>query len=538
MKLFYLICFVLLSFSAIGQEDAWVYLNDKPNAQTFLNQPLTMLSQKALDRRHAQKIPLDISDAPVDAHYLSEIKKATGITFISQSKWLNAIHIQGSVSDIMALKNLIFVEKIDFADKALNITSNKKNTTAKVSKTTLNKSAVVFNYGNASNQVQMLNIPILHENNYTGAGITIALIDAGYLGVNSALPFARLRNNNQLLGGYDFFGRSTNFYTKSEHGTEALSTIGGYIDGSFVGTAPDASFYLFITEDNAYEGPKEESLWVEAAEKADSLGVAIISTSLGYFDDYSNARYSHTYADMDGNTTFVTRGAEKAFSKGIFVVASAGNSGNATEKHIGAPADGSHVFSVGAVTATESKAGFSSIGPTADNRIKPDVMAQGQAVSVINQSGNIVAVNGTSFSCPIIAGSVACLWQAFPEKTNQEIWNMVVSSSDRFTVPDMQYGYGIPDFSVAAQSKLMVADFDKTPFYLYPNPAKSEIIFQLPSEETSAKVSVYSVLGQLLFQSELSSKKNNISLQNFPKGMYFYKLESNAFTSSGKFIKE
>lgn len=538
MKKLYTVLFLLFSALLFAQEEAWIYFNAKPNAQQYLDNPLQILSQPALDRRVNQKIDLNFTDAPIEKAYVNQVKNSAGITILAQSKWLNALHVLGNVTDITALKNLAIVDRIDFADKSLNGTLKKVQSIEVLTPTTTSQIQTVYNYGNSANQIQMLNGHLLHENGYTGQGKIIAVIDAGFSGVDTAQPFERLQTNNQILGGYDFVSRTANFYTKSSHGTSVLSTIGGYTEGKLVGTAPDASFYLFTTEDETYEGPLEESLWVEAAEKADSLGVDIITTSLGYFGGYTNPKYSHTYTDMDGKTTFISRGAEIAFSKGIFIVASAGNEGSTSEPHVGAPADATSVLTVGAVNSSKTKASFSSIGPTFDNRIKPEVMAQGQATYLSNASGVIGTANGTSFSCPIIAGMVACLWQAFPEKTNHEIKDLIISSSDRFTTSDNQYGFGIPDFALAATSVLSLAKLEKNDFILYPNPTENEITFILSENNARAKVLVFSVLGQKLLEAEITFDKNKISLQDLPKGMYFYTLEATNFDKSGKIIKQ
>ena len=312
-----------------------------------------------------------------------------------------------------------------------------------------------------------------------------------------------------------------------------LSTMGGYKENALVGTAPDASYYLFITENDASENPVEESLWVEAAEKADSLGVDIITTSLGYFG-YDNANYSHTYSDMNGITNFISRGAEIAFSKGIIVVASAGNEGNQTEKHIGGPADAVSVIAVGSVTSAKVRSSFSSIGPSYDGRIKPDVMAQGTAAVVSNTSGNIGTSNGTSFSCPILAGMIACLWQAFPTKTNQEIRDMVIQSSDKYLTPDNNYGYGIPNFGTT----LGITTFENKDFIVYPNPAKTSISFLFSNEINDASVSIYSILGQKVIDKKITSQNPNLSVESLKSGLYFYIFDTDGLHKTGKIIKQ
>jgi hypothetical protein len=537
MKNIFFVILFFSSFVGFSQEDAWVYFNVKNNSQVYFDSPLNMLSQRALDRRTKQNIALDVKDIPIDLNFISQIKSVSGITIMAKSKWLNALHIRGNVSDINSLKSFAFVGKIDFANKSLNSTGKKAETSKIKSINKVLETKVDFAYGNAANQIQMLNGHILHQQNYTGTGKIIAVLDAGFPGVNTAQPFQRLRDNNQILGGYDFVSRDANFYTGNSHGTLVLSSMGGYKVNALVGTAPDASYYLFRTEDAVTENPVEESYWVEAAEKADSLGVDIINTSLGYFG-FDNASYSHTYNDMDGKTAFMTRGAETAFSRGMIVVASAGNEGATANPHIVVPADGISVLTVGAVNATETVTGFSSIGPSFDGRVKPDVMAQGQSVVLSDPSGNIVTANGTSFSSPIMAGMVACLWQAFPNKTNVEIKDLIVKSAERYANPNNQYGYGIPDYSLALSNGLGVNDFSKKNIFVYPNPTNdvSTVIFSDNFETGIFRV--YTLLGQKLSEQTISKASPTISLKTFETGIYIYELDCNGIVTTGKLIKQ
>jgi hypothetical protein len=547
MRKIYLFLLLVSSFVGFSQEDAWVYFKDKPNSATDLANPVTILSQRALDRRTAQGIALDDKDAPIYQPYINEITASTGITVKAKSKWLNCLHIRGSVADIKALKLLSSVLKVDFADKTLNSSTNK--TAAKIKFKPTNKTmetAVTFNYGSSSNQIQMLNGHLLHQLDYTGSGKIIAVMDSGFPGVDSATPFKRLRDNNQILGGYDYVNKSSNYYSGNNHGTYVLSSMGGYADGQLIGTAPDAKYYLFITEDAISavpynENPVEESNWVEAAEEADRVGVDIISTSLGYFG-YDNPNYSHTYSDMTGNLAFASQGANIAFDKGIIVVASAGNEGQETEPHIGIPAEAKNVIAVGAVQADETYALFSSTGPSYDGRVKPDVMAQGQTVVISDPAGNLVTANGTSFSCPITSGMVACLWQALPGKNAQQIKQLIQQSSDNFAEPALksrpQFGYGIPDFNLALANGLSVTDFSKTDFVVYPNPTYDSISFTLPNDSADKTVAIYSILGQKVLEKSISTQSSTISLKSLTSGTYFYKIESSTFSKSGKIIKQ
>lgn len=534
MKKVILFIFSLVTFSAYTQEDAWVYFNDKPNAQAFIDNPSTMLTQRALDRRTAQGILLNTSDAPIEQSYFDQVAASPGILVKAKSKWLNCLHIRGTIANIQALTSLQFVSRIQFADNSLNARMPMPRLFSPINKQM--DVQATFAYGNSANQVQMLNAHLLHQQDYTGSGKIIAVLDSGFAEVNTILPFNRMFSTNLYLGGYNYVANNTNVFSTHNHGTMTLSCMVGFVDGQLIGTAPNAQYYLFITEDIAEENPVEESYWVEAAEEADRLGVDIISTSLGYFD-YDNPNYSHTYSDMTGDAAFASKGANIAFSKGMIVVASAGNSGNSVEPHIGVPAEATNVLTVGAVKSDETYATFSSIGPSFDGRIKPDVMAQGQSSVVSNTSGAIVTASGTSFSCPIMAGAIASLWQAIPWATNQEVVTFVKESADRFTNPTNQFGYGIPDFQNALDRALLSTNqnqFDK--FLVYPNPVKNYFSISFPNGFYSANVSIYNSLGQIIFNKEVDSS-SSIYVDGLSLGIYYYKIESNSFVQTGKLIK-
>ncbi|MFA7446267.1 MAG: S8 family serine peptidase, partial [Flavobacteriaceae bacterium] len=363
------------SFFSFGQtEDAFVYFNNKPDAQYFLDNPLEMLSQRALERRQNQNISLDFTDAPLYAPYVTQV--GSSVLVLAHSKWLNAVYVRGDYQDILDLEDFTFVESIEFANKNLNPQSKKpseKQKSVRIQKPLDTQEN--FLYGDSANQIQLHNGEFLHQQGFTGAGKIIAVLDTGFEGVNTTLPFQRLFNQNLILGGYNFVLRNDEIYTGGNHGTRVLSVMGGYRENELVGTAPDAAFYLFVTEDTTSESPLEEALWVEAAEMADSLGVDIINTSLGY-DTFDNPAHNHSYEDLDGITTFISKGLNIAYSKGILCVTSAGNSGNSDWLYVSTPADAQGSLTVGAVTSEGEYAWFSSVGPTFDQRIKPDVTAQ------------------------------------------------------------------------------------------------------------------------------------------------------------------
>lgn len=549
-KLFPLIVF-LCCFQLVAQEDAWVFLKDKPNAATFIASPLTMLSQRALDRRTRHGITLDEKDAPIETTYYTQIKNATGITVLAKSKWLNAIHVQGTKLNINNLKSTYsFVDVIEFADRSLNTKGTVANPITP-RKNKLQEQATNFNYGNTANQTSMLKADFLHQQGFSGAGMYIAVIDAGFPYVNILNAFKRARDNNQILGGYDFVKRSNDIYVVevdpnnssnviNKHGTNVFSTIAGYLDGQFVGTAPDASYYLFRTEDPVNEVPLEESLWVEAAERADSLGVDVINTSLGYSSFFDESRYNYTYADMDGKTAFISRGAAIGASRGMILVNSAGNEGNDPWKYMNPPADVESVLSIGAVDASKVIAAFSSFGPTSDNRIKPDVSAQGSSAYVISiYTGLPRTGSGTSFSSPIMAGVVACFWQAFPNLTNLEIMQRIRESADRYNAPHEQYGYGIPNFESAYNSVLDVEEQNFTnTTTVFPNPMTQIFTIQTSVQNLNdVSIQIYNVIGKKVFEQKgLQSKTVNVSFLN--SGIYILKITNGNEQKTIKLIKK
>ncbi|WP_343330068.1 S8 family serine peptidase [Polaribacter staleyi] len=553
MKKLLLFLFFTTFFQLTAQEDVWVFLKDKPNQTTYLENPLTMLTQRALDRRNRLNIPLDVKDVPVDENYYTQLKNDVNITVLAKSKWLNAIHVQGNV---VALNNLMsaysFIDHLEFANKSLNLNPKLKGKAITPNHyNKFNKTLSDVVYGAADNQIKMLHGDFLHAQGLTGEGQIIAIIDAGFPNVNTLDAFKRIRDNNQILGGYDFVERSEEFYAGDSHGTHVLSTIGGYLENQFVGTAPDASFYLFRTENAPIEVPLEESLWVEAAERADSLGVDVINTSLGY-TTFDNPNYNYTYADLDGKTTFISRGAEIGASRGMLLVNAVGNEGNGSWKYMGAPADATSVISVGAVDSSGNIASFSSFGPTADGRIKPEILAQGKNPAIINYLSGEVSTfsSGTSFSSPIMAGLIACLNQneGFLLKTsskkitdnfNTYLKQAVYKSADKFNNPTDQYGYGIPNFEVALNSymaSLSVLENTVINLNVYPNPVKDQ--FLITTDITSNfTIEIYSILGKKVFEKVgLNSKIIDISF--LESGIYFLKITKGNQHKKIKLIKK
>jgi len=517
-----------------AQEDAWVFFVDKENVSSAIANPITILTQKAIDRKNRHGVAIDVRDVPVNESYVSQIKNVSGVSVLAKSKWFNAVHVRGNQSDIEALKNLSFVSLVDFADNSLNQTKSLKQK----QKDKLEGVLTTFNYGDAANQIEMFNGDELHQLNYTGLGMTIAVLDSGFPNVNTISAFQRVRNAGNILGTYDFVNRDTNVYTSttSNHGTLVLSDMAAYVQDEFVGTAPDASYYLFITEDATSETPVEESYWVEAAERADSLGVDIINTSLGY-SDFDGTKYDYSQSDMDGTTTFISRGANIAFEKGLLLVTSAGNSGN---WGVTAPADSPNVFTVGAVDASGDYVNFSSVGTMYQTTQKPDVVGQGGLSYVITENNVIARANGTSFSAPILAGGIACLWQAVPNKTNAEIMQLVRESASQYSSPDNFLGHGIPNLQTALDVALSVASnaTDEFEVVLFPNPVRETLYIKLASEEAVASVHLFNTLGENINSYMLTSDAVSIDVSAFAKGLYILKVETNSTSKIFKIIKQ
>ncbi|GGG53565.1 S8 family serine peptidase [Bizionia arctica] len=526
-----LVCLLCYQFQAFAQEDAWVYLTDKEAVVASIANPISILTQKAIDRKVAHNVPIDVRDVPVNETYISQLKTQTGITVLAKSKWFNAVHVRGSETNINTLTDLTFVNYIVFADNNLNArTSEPKN------KFELEGARTTYTYGSAANQIEMIQGDVLHQDDYTGTGMTIAVIDAGFADVINMGAFQYARDNGLILGGYDFYDRNPDMYvnTSSSHGTLVLSTMAGYIVDEYVGTAPDAFYYLFRTENAPNENPVEESLWVEAAERADSLGVDIINSSLGY-KTYDNPNYSHTDASLDGLTTYISKGANIAFEKGILIVNSAGNSG---EDGLNAPADAAGVFTIAAVNSNGDYATFSSVGSAFQPTQKPDVATQGQASAVIWGDNSIGAANGTSFSSPIMAGALACLWQALPDLSNAEIMQLVRESASQFNMPDYFIGYGIPNLAIALNQGLSINEVElfQNQMNVYPNPVLNELHISMPSTEKQVQVIVYNILGKKVLETQINSS-SIINVSSLSNGIYLLKLETQNGTQTKKLIK-
>ncbi len=457
------------AFNQTNQNDEvllWVFFTDKGNSlQKYFDNPQNIVSEKSLKRRSKvlnKENLVSEKDIPLNENYINTIE-GLGFKVKHRSKWFNGVSGWASRSEIIELSHLSFVKQLDIVNRIRNNYSIEKNGSTSSSTTNQNilKPGEIhsLNYGQSYTQLNQIKVPQVHDMGYTGAGVTICMMDAGF-----DLLSHQVFDSLNIIAMWDFVNNDPNVQNGSDmgdgsHGTSTLSTIGGFRQGELIGPAYGADFILTKTENTDSETPIEEDNWIAALEWADSIGVDLTSTSLGYLD-FDSPYQSYTWQNMDGNTARITIAADLAVGLGIVVVNSAGNNGsNSSHNTLNAPADGDSVISVGAVNSSGTRSSFSSVGPTVDGRIKPDVMAMGSNVYVASNfaTNDYKFSSGTSFSCPLLAGACALLLQADPSLTPIELRNLLRSTSSRSNNPDNQYGWGIINLFDAVQTVLPVA---------------------------------------------------------------------------------
>lgn len=425
-----------------------LYLRDKDLQHTpfSVNRPEQFLSARSIERRKRQGLPVDVTDLPIAPAYLDSVSR-TGIEIVGQSKWNNTLLVKiHKEKELNKLNSLSFItKKLKVFSSPDSITERKRSSFRKE----LNSwESVPIHYGAAAEQLKSLGGQRIHERGFYGNGMMIAVFDGGFMNVDRIPALHGVK----LAGLKDFVvPKSNNIFEEMEHGTMVLSTMAANSPNLYVGVAPEAQYVLVRCEDERTESLAEEDYWASAAEYADSLGVDVINSSLGYHD-FDDVKTNHLYWEQDGETALISHTASMCADKGIICVNSAGNDGMGVWKKINFPADAKNILTVGSINEQGKNAAFSAVGPTADGRIKPDVMAYGSPTSVITGRGSIINDNGTSFSSPLIAGMTACLWQALPHKTAKQIIKLVKMAGNNQQHPDNIYGYGVPDFWKAYQT--------------------------------------------------------------------------------------
>lgn len=523
-KYIYIIVF-LLAFTTFVSGQAtykyWIQFTDKNNTPYSLESPNDYLSARAIERRTKQNIGIDSTDLPVNQIYVNTILQYGG-SLHTRSKWLNGITISiQDTSSIGAIRTLPFVKKVELTFEPS--ASKRKTKIGKVRQTKNTTDDPI--YGSAYPQIEIHKGHLLHQEGYNGQGIYIALLDAGYENVNTTTVFENMRTQNRLLGTKDFVDATSDIYKQSGHGATVLSVMAGNQSGRFIGTAPLASYWLIRTEDVSSEFPVEVDNMVAGMEFADSVGVDIITASLGYFQ-FDNIRMNYAVSQLDGKTVRASIAAENAAKKGILMICSAGNEGNKDWQKITFPADAEDILTVGAINSEKERVAFSSVGPSSDGRIKPTVCAIGESTAVIRPDDVIGVSSGTSFSAPIIAGLSACLWQALPNYSNREIIDLIIRNSDNYTHPDNYIGYGIPNFYGAylegiGAVKTSLVTGKKRWANICPNPTKDELKVELTSlSKDTCILYIFDTKGMKVHEQVLLDTLTLIDTTKLKKGAY------------------
>ena len=538
----FLLLLLLCQLTGFGQvtRKYLVLLRDKANTPYSISRPEQFLSQRSILRRQKQNIALLERDLPVNPAYLTQIQQ-TGAKIWFSSRWLNAVLIETTEATIATVQKLPFVKGLEFGRSLANARVSAEANATSANK--LNPAGQVenepLNYGNSQVQITQLGADKMHQQGYHGEGMLIGVLDAGFLNGDKVSFLKPLFDEKRVLATFDFVKKEPSVYEDDSHGLSCLSAIAATADKQLYGTAYKASFILLRTEDAGSEKQIEEANWLFGAEFADSAGVDVISSSLGYtqFDDPST---SYTYQNMDGKTALSTRAAQIAAETGMVVVVAAGNDGSTAWRYISAPSDAASVLAIGAVTQTGQRAVFSSIGPSADGRVKPDLAARGQGTIVGSPGGQIVSGNGTSFATPLVAGLAAGFWQAHPRLTAAQVTEALRRSGSQYATPDTQLGYGIPNFERAS----VMAD-GLGELLIYPNPFSDAELLGVQWGEIEANTPLDATLinaaGRVVWQNRYTSAglaAFTLPNLNLSAGMYFMTLVSGDKKRTIKLVKQ
>lgn len=541
-----------LKLSKLNQNEkvlVWIYFSDKGDAlENYFYNPLSVVSEKSLQRRMKLNLEslIDLSDLPVNQNYISKLQ-AQGFILKQKSKWLNAVSGYADKFTIEKLVQNNFIKSIDVVGrfkKSDNSIEFQENEIENFNHISQPHGISSLNYGRSFNQLNIIKVPQVHNLGFNGAGVTICVMDAGFNNLAHVVF-----DSMNIVATWDFVNGDPNVGDHGDmgsgtHGTNVLSVIGGYAPGNLIGPAYKSNYILAKTENTDSETPVEEDNWVAALEWADSIGVDITSTSLGYLE-YDSPFTSYTWQSMNGNTAIITIAGDLAVKKGIVVVNSAGNEGwRTTPNSLIAPADGDSIFAIGSVDSLGVRSSFSSFGPTVDGRIKPDFMAMGSRVVVAraNNQTQFTTSSGTSFSCPLASGAIALLLQANPNLTPIQLRNILRQTSSRSNSPDNLFGWGIINTLAALNQIVGVKDepviSDFKLFQNYPNPFNPETIiryqlmasgfvslkvYDLLGNEIASLVNEYQPIGE--YQVKFPTAEI-LQTKSLPSGVYFYSLRA------------
>jgi subtilisin family serine protease len=510
-----------------------VFLKDKLNSPYSITQPQEFLSTKSIQRNGRV---ITEEDLPVTPSYISQLENG-GALIIGTSKWFNAAVIAIDESNLSNIDALPFVSKIEYVAPGTKPVGGGRISDEEEQEDNETSNEVLI-------QHNMLNADAMHSDGYFGEGMLIAVIDGGFINVDQISYFSHLYDNQQVLDIRNFVTDGSDIYDHSDHGTRVLSTMAA-LGADYEGISTKADYLLYVTEASG-EFRIEEYNWLMAAERADSIGVDIITTSVGY-TDFDDASMDYTHDDLDGNTSVVTIAAEEAFERGIMVIASAGNSGNKSWEKVTPPADGEHVLAIGSVDNAEIKSNFSSVGPINANWVKPDLMAMGEKTVLIGQSGILATGNGTSFAAPQVASLVAGVWGKYPELTNIELTDILRKSADRGGNPDDDYGHGIPSYLAFENYHTTTSTFHllENNISVFPNPVVDgtmQIRLLDPNVEYELDLEIYTTDGKKIMEKSTTvTWANNpiqVKIHALSKGIYIMKIKTPQQTLIRRIMKQ
>ncbi len=551
---YFSICFILifiqLKFVSAQTSKYFIEFTDKNSSPYSISRPSEFLSDRSINRRAKQNIQTSYQDLPVNKTYTDSLKKM-GVNVWYTSRWMNSALIETDILTLEKVKNLSFI-KHDNTKSFDKVSAKRSNNKSKITSVkSINQSGKLktketltsADYGWSYNQAKMIGVDEMHNQGFMGNGMRVAIFDAGFKNANQIKCFQHLFNNNKVLATYDFVKKEIAVYEDDSHGLNVFSVMAAYQPGSLIGPAYQADYILLRTEDASSEYKVEEVNWLMAAEYADSAGVDVINSSLGY-STFDNPKMNYKTGQLDGKTAIITRAADIAATKGMLIVSSAGNEGNNSWGLITAPADADSILTVGAVDENQNYATFSSTGPTSDGRIKPDLCTQGINTVLCSPSGIIITSSGTSFSSPLMAGMATGFWQAHPELNNMQVIQYLRRSGNNFNTPNNMLGYGIPNFKKADQLVKVDQLLEKDKYLVAPNPFDDNSVTiylnKLFTNET-ANIQITDASGKVIYS------KNNLKLYSenqiiFPSritsGVYILKFVSPSLQFSEKIVKQ
>ncbi|WP_425391511.1 S8 family serine peptidase [Ekhidna sp.] len=543
-KLIWLIAFITIAHLGVAQSQInryFIYFTDKAgeNYPYSISNPEEFLTQRAIERREKQEISIKEDDLPVSPEYVQGLRDA-GIDVYFTSRWMNGALVNADTSLLDDVSQLSFVDSIAWIADTTRLSAEKS-----IPDYPDSFDPPTSQSGDSDIQLIMLGADTMHEDDIKGQGMLIAVLDNGFTGVNRFTPFHHVWENNRIIATKDFVENSGDVFQFGDHGTSVFSIIAANYtstDGDLIGIAPEAEYILCVTEEGGSEDRVEEYNWLLGAEFADSLGADVINASLGY-NTFDITEHDYSKEDLDGKTAIVSIAAETAAKKGMVVVTSAGNSGrrNPPGNLINHPADADRILAVGSVDPNFERSAFSSVGPTADGRIKPDIAAFGDGTAVMSGNGSIERGGGTSFASPLIAGFAACIWQMNPERTANEVIAAIKNSGHLDSNPDNLLGWGVPNYMYAKDVKaLNITDILEDKVTIYPNPFIGDTLYLLTDGKfnTGMTIKILDPKGSLIFNQEFKKKeiKENMELKidSSQQGVYFLFLQTG---NSQKIVK-